>query len=164
MVSKLREKVFKMKNENQMKNGQKLVLLKDMVIAILQKKYSFVDATVNGGSNFAYRLKQVDIDGSYEYSDVVEVQVVPTKFALDQNYPNPFNPTTKINYSVPSKSLISLTVFDVLGKEVVKLVNEIQDAGVYEASFDASQFTSGIYFYSLHAGEFTQTKKMMLVK
>ncbi len=67
------------------------------------KQYSFVDEKVIGGSNFAYRLKQIDIDGSYEYSDVVEVKVIPTKFVLQQNYPNPFNPTTKINYSVPVK-------------------------------------------------------------
>ena len=128
------------------------------------KKYSFVDELISGGSNFAYRLKQIDIDGSYEYSDVVEIKVVPTNFTLQQNYPNPFNPETKINYSVPSKTQITLSVFDVLGREIVKLVNEIQEQGVYEATFDASQFPSGIYFYSLQAGEFTQTRKMMLLK
>lgn len=128
------------------------------------KQYSFVDELISGGSNFAYRLKQIDIDGKFEYSDVVEVKVLPTNFVLQQNYPNPFNPETKISYSVPSTNLITLSVFDVLGREVVKLVNEIQEQGVYEAGFDASQFPSGIYFYSLQAGEFTMTKKMMLLK
>lgn len=128
------------------------------------KLYSFIDESISGGSNFVYRLKQIDIDGKYEYSDLVEIKVVPVNFELTQNYPNPFNPTTKIKYSVPVKSQISLTIFDVLGREITKLVNEVKETGVYEASFDASKLSSGIYYYSLHSGDFAQTKKMMLVK
>jgi photosystem II stability/assembly factor-like uncharacterized protein len=128
------------------------------------KLYSFIDESVSGGSNFVYRLKQIDIDGKYEYSDLVEIKVVPVNFELTQNYPNPFNPTTIIKYSVPMKSQISLTIFDLLGREISKLVNGVQETGVYEASFDASKLSSGIYYYTLSAGDFTQTKKMMLVK
>jgi hypothetical protein len=88
----------------------------------------------------------------------------PKVFALDQNYPNPFNPTTSIQYQVSSISQVTLKAYDVLGNEVATLVNEEQPAGTYEATFDASQFASGIYFYSLVAGSFTETKKMLMIK
>jgi hypothetical protein len=89
---------------------------------------------------------------------------VPTHFALEQNYPNPFNPTTTITYWVPSSNAVSLNVYDVLGREVAVVVNERKAAGRYAASFDASKLTSGIYFYRLTTGGYTQTKKMVLVK
>jgi Secretion system C-terminal sorting domain len=124
------------------------------------------------GDNFSidWVLNSLDYYSSgIELKDVTSVEdihniEIPSNYKLKQNYPNPFNPTTKISYSVPVKSQIELSVIDVLGREIVKLVNEVQDQGVYEASFDASNLPSGIYFYSLHAGEFTLTKKMMLLK
>ncbi len=88
----------------------------------------------------------------------------PKQFALEQNYPNPFNPTTTISYQLPVASQVSLKVFDVLGREVMTLVNGRQDAGVYNLSLNAATLSSGIYFYRLQSGNFVQTKKMMLVK
>jgi photosystem II stability/assembly factor-like uncharacterized protein len=98
---------------------------------------------------------------------VVNVQTqqnVPEKFNLSQNYPNPFNPSTSISYSIPSSSLVSIKVYDVIGNEVATLVNEIKSAGNYEANYNAEGLTSGIYFYRIQAADFVETKKMILVK
>jgi hypothetical protein len=105
-----------------------------------------------------------------EISDVtidklmVSGEVLPSKYELEQNYPNPFNPTTSIKYSIPNSGNVTLKVYDVLGNEVATLVNEGKERGVYTATFDASQFASGMYLYCLQAGSFTQTKKMILIK
>ncbi len=108
------------------------------------------------------------------YTDINEETITQlTQFSLEQNYPNPFNPSTKIRYSIPSVSLsgnaiegsrVQLKVFDVLGNEVATLVNEDKPAGSYEVDFNASQLSSGIYLYKLSAGNFIQTRKMILVK
>lgn len=89
---------------------------------------------------------------------------IPKEFSLKQNYPNPFNPTTVITYSLPTSADVKLKVFDELGKEVMTLVDEKQNAGKYEVRFDGSGLASGMYFYTIQAGTFTQTKKLMLVK
>ncbi len=89
---------------------------------------------------------------------------IPVSYNLSQNYPNPFNPTTNIKFSIPSTELVKLVVFDVLGREVATLVNEVKNAGNYTADFDASHLSSGVYFYRLESGNFIQTKKMLLVK
>jgi photosystem II stability/assembly factor-like uncharacterized protein len=91
-------------------------------------------------------------------------EIVPSAFELKQNYPNPFNPNTKISYNVESRKFIKLIVYDILGKEVVTLVNEKQTVGVYEVTFDGINLCSGIYFYKLSAGDFSETKKMVLIK
>jgi hypothetical protein len=132
------------------------------------KNYSFIDKDVSNGS-YNYRLKQIDSDGKYEYSPTVEVTVnnVPRQFELSQNYPNPFNPSTIISYSLPSKEFVQLRVFNVLGNEIITLVNEVQEAGNYKVEFNASKVnvsTSGVYFYRLEAGSFIDSRKMTLVK
>ncbi|MCH6573842.1 MAG: T9SS type A sorting domain-containing protein [Bacteroidetes bacterium] len=125
--------------------------------------YSYVDANLTPGK-YLYRLKQIDFDGQYEYSDVVEVEIVPEQYTLYQNYPNPFNPSTNIEYSIPSESFVELKVYDVLGNEVASLVNEQQQAGVYRADFTADNLPSGMYFARITANEFTQVVKMILLK
>ena len=89
---------------------------------------------------------------------------VPGQFVLFQNYPNPFNPSTTIKYEMPKPSDVRLSVFDILGREVSVLVNEKREAGVHEVRFDASKLASGVYFYRLHAGDFTLTKRLLLLK
>ncbi|MCC6865484.1 MAG: T9SS type A sorting domain-containing protein [Ignavibacteria bacterium] len=89
---------------------------------------------------------------------------IPQKFTLSQNYPNPFNPSTTIKYSLPKGENVKLVVYDALGREVKTLVNEFKNSGVYSVNFDASSLSSGIYFYKIEAGSFTETKKMLLVK
>lgn len=89
---------------------------------------------------------------------------IPDKFELSQNYPNPFNPSTIIRYQLPMAGHISLKVYDVLGNEVATLVNEDKPTGSYKAEFDASNLSSGIYFYKIQAENFIETKKMLLLK
>ena len=85
-------------------------------------------------------------------------------FELSQNYPNPFNPSTSIKFTLPSRELVSLKVYDILGNEVASLLNETMNAGLNTVKFDASNLASGMYFYTIKAGNFTDTKKMMLLK
>ena len=135
------------------------------------KNYSYSDNLSDVQSKvLLYRLKQIDFNGSYSYSEIIEVEIAPTEFLLAQNYPNPFNPTTLISYKIPVNSFVSLKVFDVIGNEVVTLVNQEKTAGEYEIEFDASAIGSGVYFYTLRAGEsstnsgFIQSRKMVLMK
>jgi len=93
-----------------------------------------------------------------------ETDYIPTDFVLHQNFPNPFNPSTTISFSIPSEGFVTLKVYDVIGREIKTLVNEKRAVGKYEIHFDASQFTSGIYFYKLKSGNYIQTKKMILLK
>ena len=129
------------------------------------KDYSFTDEHPKTGAA-AYRLRQIDNDGQFEYSKAVEVNVQgePKDFSLAQNYPNPFNPATIINYQLPSKAYITLKVYNILGKEVAALVNEEKQAGNYQARFDGNGLASGIYFYTLRAGNFVLTKQCVLIK
>lgn len=114
---------------------------------------------------YLYRIKQIDFDGSFYFSDLIEVDFsTPQNFSLTQNYPNPFNPFTEIRYQIAEDRKVSLKVFDILGNEVVTLVNEFKSAGSYNIKFSGEGLTSGVYFYTLQAGEFVETKKMMLMK
>ena len=131
--------------------------------------YSYADRSVNVGA-YSYRLKQVDFDGTYEYSSVVEVDVpAPAVFALDQNYPNPFNPSTMITFRLAVDSKVSMTVFNVLGQEVASLLNSNLVAGSHQVNFDASSLNSGVYMYRIEAAgidgtNFVDVKKMILTK
>ena len=89
---------------------------------------------------------------------------IPNSYSLSQNYPNPFNPTTKINFALPKQGLVTLKIYDVLGREVRTLVNEVKSAGQFSVDFSASEFSSGVYFYKLESGTFSETKRMMLIK
>jgi len=128
--------------------------------------YSFTDQPqVSGVNQIYYRLKQIDFDGTFTYTDVVNVSYdVPSEFVLGQNFPNPFNPSTRINYFVPQESFVSIKVYDFLGREVMTLVNETKAVGSYEIVFDASDLPSGAYFYTMIAGNYSATKKMILLK
>ena len=128
------------------------------------QSYSFTDDNLGSGK-YLYRLKQIDFDGTFDYSNEVEIIVnVPEKFELSQNYPNPFNPSTKIKYQIADSNPVSLKIYDVLGNEVASLVNEVQPTGNYEVTFDASLLSSGTYFYKLQTGDFVEVKKMILLK
>ena len=129
-----------------------------------EHNYSYTDNNLNNGA-YTYRLKQVDYDGTFAYSNEINVEVsTPVKFELSQNYPNPFNPSTKISFSIPQNSEVTLTIFNVLGQEVTKLVNGFMEAGNHTIDFNAAGFNSGIYFYKLEAGNFSEVRKMTLLK
>jgi hypothetical protein len=111
-------------------------------------------------------LKQIDFNGNYEYFELNnEVKVgVPDKYELSQNYPNPFNPTTNLEFGISDLGFVSLKIYDLSGKEVASLVNEVKPAGYYSVKFDGSNLPSGIYFYTFKAGDYNATKKMTLIK
>ena len=148
--------------------------VKAAVLSNSPKQYSFSDKNLNTG-NYQYRLKMIDNDGSFNYSSVTEAAVTqPMNFELSQNYPNPFNPSTKINYSLPSDSRVTLEVYNVLGVKVGQLVNQDQSAGYYSVDFSSSSLsksiTSGVYLYKISTvdkvtgNNFSAIKKMMLLK
>jgi photosystem II stability/assembly factor-like uncharacterized protein len=132
------------------------------------QSYSFIDdLTLNYSHTpiLSYRLKQIDFDESFKYSNVIEVEIsAPVEFGLMQNYPNPFNPTTTISWQSPVGSWQTLKVYDLLGKEVATLVDEYRPAGSYKVEFDRSDLASGKYFYRLQSGEFAETRKFILLK
>ncbi len=129
------------------------------------KAYTFTDENVSS-VNYFYRLKQIDLDGSFEFSNVIEVHVsIPDGFVLEQNYPNPFNPGTKIKFGFSSITNAELTVYDVLGRQVASLFNEVAEAGrIYEIDFNASELSSGVYYYKLSGNGKTEIKKMLMLK
>jgi len=128
--------------------------------------YSFLDnPQLSGVNQIHYRLKQVDFDGTFSYSDIVNVSYdVPAKFVLSQNFPNPFNPSTRISYFVSKESFVNIKVYDFLGREVKTLVGENQPIGSYDVVFDASNLPSGTYFCTMITGNFSDTKKMIVLK
>lgn len=126
--------------------------------------YSYVDNSLNAGK-YSYKLKQIDFDGSFEYSNIVEVEVTnPSEYMLAQNYPNPFNPATTVSFSIPNSEFVNLTVYNSLGQEVAVLINNELSAGSYNVNFDARDLASGIYIAKLTAGSFTDLIKMNLLK
>ena len=127
-------------------------------------QYSYIDKLIEGGKYY-YRLKQVDFDGTYEYSSVVEVEVrMVDKFTLEQNYPNPFNPSTTVKYSLPKQANVTVKIFDMLGREIETLVNEEKFAGTYEVTWNVINLPTGVYFYQIKTDGHVETKKMILLK
>ncbi len=128
------------------------------------KQYVFTDIEVPAGKYF-YRLKQLDINGAFEYSNSIEVDLsVPVNYELSQNYPNPFNPTTVIKYSIPEDNFVTIKLYNILGKEIATLVNDYKATGKYKVLLNGSKLSSGIYIYSIQAGDFREIKKMVLQK
>ena len=133
--------------------------------------YSYTDAAPGTGTVY-YRLKQLNLDGTFLYSDGIAVNVAsgmagegfPTEFSLSQGYPNPFNPSATIKYGLPQKAFVTLEVFTALGQRVATLVSEQEDAGYHEASFNAAGLASGAYFYTITAGDYHASKKLVLLK
>jgi len=128
--------------------------------------YEFVDNDASKLSTYYYQLKQIDYDGSFNYSKIIAVNnnELPNSFVLKQNYPNPFNPNTVIEYSIPKNCIVELAVYDVLGNLVERIESGYREAGNYKDVFDASKLSSGVYYYQLKADNFIQVKKMMLLK
>ena len=128
------------------------------------QSYSYVDQNLSAGK-YQYILKQIDQDGTFEYSNTIEVEIsIPTRFSLNQNFPNHFNPVTSIQYAIANKQFVTLKVYDILGKEITTLINENKEAGNYSVDFNAVELPSGVYIYQLSTADFTQIKKMILTK
>jgi len=140
------------------------------------QNYSFIDKSLGVGI-YSYRIKQIDFDGSYKYFSLTEdIEIsAPVEFELSQNYPNPFNPATKINFNLPANSKVVLKIYNMLGEEVVTLINGDIESGYHTIDFNATELNSGVYFYSLRAKavapangtsstDFVSTKKMLVIK
>ena len=129
-----------------------------------KSSYSYIDKNPFDGKSY-YRLKQIDFDGSSKIYNAVEVDFETVKeYSLSQNYPNPFNPSTEIIYTLAKSGNITLKVYNLLGSEVATLVNGFMESGKHSAKFNAKDYTSGVYFYTIKADNFTSTRKMMLMK
>ncbi len=137
------------------------------------KEYSFVDESISGGK-YSYRLKQIDNDGGFSYSDEIIVETLhsarggsslPTEYSLEQNYPNPFNPSTTIKFGLPKDTRVMLEVYNIIGEKITTLVNKEMTAGYHQVNFKGSHLSSGIYFYNINVdGKFNSLKKMVIVK
>jgi hypothetical protein len=126
--------------------------------------YSFIEKNNKPGT-YLYRLKQTDFNGTFSYSNEIEVEVsAPKDFALYQNYPNPFNPSTKIKFALPIKTNLTLSVYNTLGEKVAEIFYGEMEEGYHEMMFNASGLSSGIYFYKIESENFNATKKMTLIK
>ncbi len=151
-------------------NWTKIGLIKGIGNSNKPVNYSFDDKKLNTGK-YNYRLKQIDINGNYMYYklvDMVEIGV-PTSYELSQNYPNPFNPVTKIDYALPFDGMVSIKVYDILGREIKKIVSENQKAGYYTSELNGMELSSGVYFYriivnAVNGKNFIMTKKMIQLK
>lgn len=151
------------------KNFDKIGFVKGHGTSDISHNYNYIDSEINSIEHF-YRLKQIDFDGSYEYSNAIKVIIgFPKEFYLSQNYPNPFNPETTIKYQLPISSKVMLQIFNIIGQKIKTLVNEEEQAGYYEIKWDGTndfgiKVSSGIYFYQIRAGNnFIQIKKMLFL-
>lgn len=125
--------------------------------------YSYIDNPTLSGT-YQYRLKQIDFNGTINYSDVVETNITVDKYSLGQNFPNPFNPSTTIRYEIKDAGQVQLRVYDILGNEVSVLVDDYQNVGIHYVKLDASNLASGLYIYKLIVNENVFVKKMTLLK
>jgi hypothetical protein len=165
-ASELNNRGFEIERKSDEENWIKIGFVIGNGTSSLFNEYNFIDNNL-AVKIYSYRLKQINIDGSFRYSNTVNIDFgTPGKYQLEQNYPNPFNPSTSIQYAIGSRQFVTIKVFNVLGNEVAKLVNEYQEAGSYSIQFSSSKLllTSGTYFYELRAGDFVSVKKMLMMK
>jgi hypothetical protein len=129
------------------------------------KNYTYNDRKLSTGV-YRYKLKQIDYNGNFEFFELANTVTIgiPDKPGISQNYPNPFNPKCVIEYQLTTRSLVIIKIYDVLGRELNTLVNEPKEAGIYEVEWDGSNYSTGIYYYTITAGLFSQAKKMVLIK
>lgn len=164
-VSELNNSGFEIERKSSGNDWKKISFVEGNGTTNNPQNYTFTDINLNTG-NYIYRLKQIDYNGNFGYHDLSHEVVIgiPAKYSLAQNYPNPFNPVTQINYELPITNYVSLKVYDIQGREVAQLVNEVKDAGYYSVQFDAKNLSSGMYFYKLTTDKFSDVKKMVIVK
>ena len=147
------------------RNNQKIAFVKGKGTTVEPQHYSYTDNKLITGT-YHYELVQIDFDGTKATVGNVNVAVMynPTQFVLSQNHPNPFNATTTITFSIPVKCIVSIKLYNMLGKEIETLLNENKEVGVYSIDFDASHLANGIYFYRMKASGFSQVRKFLLLK
>ena len=163
-ASELNNKMFEVERKTSETEYSTIAQIEGAGTTTEMNHYSYTDSDIDAGK-YVYRLKQIDFDGTFAYSKEIEVEIAnPTTYYLVQNYPNPFNPTTTITYAIPKEELVTLKVYNAIGEEVATLVNDVQQMGSYNVNFDASSLPSGAYMYKIQAGNYVETKKMLLLK
>jgi hypothetical protein len=168
-ATELNNQGFEIERSTNQAEWEKIGFVEGKGTTTLMNYYSYAVKSLKTGTYF-YRLKQVDFDGTFEYSSIVEVEVsIPIEFALQQNYPNPFNPSTKIKFSLAADAKVLLKVYNILGQEIVTLFNGNLATGEHEVDFNASGLNSGVLLYQLNAEgtngiRFSSVKKMILSK
>ncbi len=156
-----RSQKSKVKSQNE---WEKIGFVSGFGTATESKSYSFSDINISSGT-YGYRLKQIDYDGTFEYSPEVDVDfVAPGEFVLNQNYPNPFNPRTNIKFSVSKRIQLKINLYNMLGEIVQKITEGLYEAGNYQVTMDAQNLPSGIYIYRIESDELIKAKKMVLMK
>ncbi|MBN1559114.1 T9SS type A sorting domain-containing protein [candidate division KSB1 bacterium] len=144
---------------------QNIGFIKGFGTPLIENRYTFVDEKVEAGQLYQYRLKQIDTNGSCTYSNIVEASAaLPKTYALHQNYPNPFNPSTTIKYELPKEAHVTLTIFNSLGQEVERLVDENKVAGYYKIEWNALDKPTGVYFIVMQSNDFHKTRKLLLMR
>jgi hypothetical protein len=137
------------------------------------KYYSFPDTLILPDQIYFYRLKQIDNDGAFKYTDTIQINSLTNieeeiqffhSFSLDQNYPNPFNPLTRINFSIPNYGKVKLILYDIAGNEVITLIDQELSSGYHSVNFNAANLSSGIYLYRLTMNNFSASRKLLLLK
>ena len=155
---------FISKPEIRNSNFQKIGFVQGYGNSNSPKDYSFTD-TPEEGTSFQYRLKQIDTDGKYHYSEIVSVDIAaPAHFELKQNFPNPFNPATTITYNLPRDGFVTVKVYDVVGSEIVTLVSDEKKAGSYLVTFEGNNLSSGVYICTMSGNGFIKSIKMLMIK
>ena len=155
---------------SQSANGAYRRVNKSLITANETKEYRFNDSNVKVGETYYYKLEDISINGDRSMHDAIRINVTrPDCFELSQNYPNPFNPTTKINYQLPEHCLVTLKIYNLLGREVITLTNKEKEAGYHTVMWNGldkqgNQVSSGIFYYRIIAGSFVQSKKMVLIR
>lgn len=165
-ATEINNKGFEIERRSLGNEWQKIGFVQGFGTTTEPRQYTFTDATLPGDGEYEYRLKQLDLNGAFEYSTTISVKAIvsPDKFILYQNYPNPFNPTTQISYSLPKACNVQLILYDAIGNVAGYIYEGYQNAGYHSINFDASHLTNGVYYYQLNAGDFVQVKKLVLMK
>lgn len=155
---------FEIERSAQANDWEKIGFVKGNGNSYSPKEYSFTDSPEQF-TNFQYRLKQIDTDGLFKYSNIVSVNFnIPLQFELKQNFPNPFNPVTNIYYNLPADGFVTIKVYDLLANEIITLINEEKSAGNYFTTFDGSELSSGVYICTMVAKNFNKSIKMLMLK
>ena len=156
---------FDVERKTTKSNWEKIGFVKGNGTSTSEKYYTFKDDGVKKGK-YSYRLKQIDRDGTFEYHNTAEVVIGlnPTKIVLDGNYPNPFNSTTVISYQIPKTGNVEIKLYNLLGKEIATIENEVKEEGFHEVKFNSGSIPSGVYYYKLQSNNQTEIKKMVLMK
>lgn len=163
-ATELNNKGFEVQRKFESNDWESLAFIPGKINSTQTCKYDYKDNLATSGK-YTYRLKQIDLDGSFSFSKELEMIVNhPRELILHQNYPNPFNPTTFIDFQIPKPNHVKVELFDVLGNKVGVLLDDFKEAGFYKIKFDGSDLSSGMYLYKIEVGDYKATKKLILVK